>query len=49
MRKWRPSEISADDEWQVKHQIVVPESYRKEILSLSHETPLEGHLGVNKT
>jgi hypothetical protein len=26
MRKYRPPEISADDEWQVKHQIVVPKS-----------------------
>ena len=49
MRKYRPPEISADDEWQVKHQIVVPKSYRQEILSLAHETPLAGHLGVNKT
>jgi transposase InsO family protein len=49
MRKYRPPEISADDEWQVKHQIVVPKSYRQEILSLAHETPLAGHLGVSKT
>ena len=49
MRKYRPPEISADDEWQVKHQIVVPKSYRQEIVSLAHETPLAGHLGVNKT
>ena len=39
----------ADYEWQVKHQIVVPKSYRQEILSLAHETPLAGHLGISKT
>ena len=27
----------------------VPKSYRQEILSLAHETPLAGHLGVSKT
>ena len=49
MRKWRSPEIPADDEWAVNHQIVVPKIYRSEILSLAHETPLSGHLGVNKT
>ena len=47
MRKWRSSEIPADDEWAVNHQIVVPKIYRSEILSLAHETPMSGHLGVN--
>ena len=28
---------------------VVPKSYRQEILSLVHQTPLAGHLGVSKT
>ena len=32
MRKWRPSDVPADDEWAVKHQIVVPSSYRPHIL-----------------
>ena len=49
MQKWRPPEISADDEWQVKHQIVVPKSYRQEILSLAQEIPLAGHLSVTMT
>ena len=49
MRKWRPPDVPADDEWTVNHQIVVPKSYRQEILNLAHETPLSGHLGVNKT
>ena len=49
MRQWRPPDVSVSDEWAVKHQIVVPKSYRDDILSLAHETPMSGHLGVNKT
>ena len=49
MRKRRSPEIPADDELAVNHQIVVPKIYRSEILSLAHETPMSGHLGVNKT
>ena len=49
MRKWRPPDVSADDEWTVNHQIVVPRASRPEILNLAHETPMSGHLGVNKT
>ena len=48
MRKWRPPTVAADEEWQVSHQIVVPNCYRDEILSLTHESPLAGHLGTNK-
>ena len=49
MRKWRPPDVSAEDEWTVNHQIVVPRTYRPEILNLAHETPMSGHLGINKT
>ena len=49
MRKWRTFDIPADDEWAVYHQIVVPKSYRHEILSIAHESPMSGHLGINKT
>jgi hypothetical protein len=49
MRKWRPPEVSADEEWAVVYQVVVPPSYRQEILSLGHETPMASHLVVNKT
>ena len=49
MRKWRPPDVSADDEWTVNHQIVVPRAYRPESLNLAHKTPMSGHLGVNKT
>ena len=44
MRKWRPFDVPA-----VYHQIVVPKSYRHEILSIAHESPMSGHLGINKT
>ena len=49
MRKWRPFDVPTDDEWAVYHQIVVPKSYRHEILSIAHESPMSGHLGINKT
>ena len=49
MRKKRPSDVPADDEWAVYHQIVVPKSYRHEILNIAHESPMSGHLGINKT
>ena len=49
MRKWRPFDVPADDEWAVYHQIVVPKSYRHEILSIAHESRMSGHLGINKT
>ena len=49
MRKWRPPEVSTEDEWKVVYQIVLPSSYREEVLQVAHETPTAGHLGVNKT
>ena len=49
MRKWRPRDVPADEEWQVTHQIVVPRKHRGEILNLAHESPMAGHLGVNET
>ncbi|CAB3980524.1 Retrovirus-related Pol poly, partial [Paramuricea clavata] len=49
MRKWRPSTVPVNEEWLVRYQIVIPKTYRPEVLSLAHETPLSGHLGINKT
>jgi hypothetical protein len=49
MRKWRPPDVSADMECQVLYQIVVPQSHRHSIISITHEHPLGGHMGVNKT
>ena len=28
---------------------MIPSVYRKEVISVSHDSPLSGHLGVNKT
>ena len=49
MRKWRPPLRPADEDWTVVHQVVVPPTYRKEILRIAHELPVGGHLGVRKT
>jgi len=49
MRKWRPLDSPANDEWQIVHQIVVPKVYRREVISLAHDSPMAGHLGVKKT
>ena len=49
MRKWRPADAACDEEWLVLHQIVVPSSYRQNILSLAHDSPIVGHLSVDKT
>ena len=49
MRKWRPSTVTVNEEWLVRYQIVIPKTYRYKVLSLAHETPLSGHLGINKT
>ena len=49
MRKWRPTDSPPDDGWKVVNQVVIPPSYRSDILSLGHELPLAGHLGIKKT
>ena len=49
MRKYRPPNVAANEEWQVVHQIVVPRVYQNEVLSIAHDSPLSGHLGVAKT
>ena len=49
MRKWRPPDVPPVAEWAVKHQVVLPKSYRNGVLSMAYETPLAGHLGVSKT
>ena len=49
MRKRRPVDVPANEEWEIKHQIVLPRPYRNNVLSMAHETALSGHLGVNKT
>ena len=49
MRKWRPADAPANDEWQIVHQIVVPKVYQREVISIAHDSPMAGHLGVRKT
>jgi len=49
MRKWRPPAVPVVDDWKVVHHIVVPRPYQREVISLAHDTPVTGHLGVNKT
>ena len=49
MRKWRPPDVPASDEWSANHQIVISKSYRDQILSVAHDSPMSGHLGINKT
>ena len=47
MIKWRTHD--ADAEWAVYHQVVLPKSYRNEVLNIAHEKLLGGHFGVCKT
>ena len=49
MRKWQPRDVPSSEAWRVVHQVVIPQVYHREVLRLAHETPLAGHLGVNKT
>jgi len=49
MRKWRPPDAPALDELQVVNQIVLPHCCRNSVISVAHDPPLGGHLGVNKT
>ena len=49
MRKWRPPVVPASQEWSVVYQIVIPRKYCETVLSLAHDTPMAGHMGVNKT
>ena len=49
MRKWRPPEVAANEDWHVRNQVVLPPSCRPDVLKLAHEAPTAGHRGVNKT
>ena len=49
MRKYRPLEARADEAWRIINQIVLLQFYRTDLISISHDIPLAGHLGVNKT
>ena len=49
MKTWRPPHVPTEGEWAVQYQMIVPKTYRPDVLSTADETPLPGHLGVNKT
>lgn len=50
MRKWsRSLNAEQTDEWNVVHQIVVPLKFQQHVLSLDHDHPWSGHIGINKT
>ena len=49
MQKWKSSDAPANEEWQNSHQIVLPQKFQKEVLTLAHASPMAGHLGVNMT
>ena len=48
MRKWS-SPVAAGLDWGVVTQVVVPSPHRQQVLSLAHDSPWAGHLGVSKT
>ena len=47
MRRWTPSRSTGD--WGVISQVVIPMTYRQNVLSLAHSKAWSGHLGVTKT
>ena len=49
MKMWRPPDVPTEEELAVQYQIIVPKTYRPDVLSTGDETPLPDHLGVNKT
>ncbi|KAL2081327.1 hypothetical protein ACEWY4_023180 [Coilia grayii] len=49
MRKWRPADRPATEVWSIVDQVVLPPSFRPEVLRLAHETSMAGHLGIRKT
>ena len=49
MQKWRPPDVPANEEWELSHQIVLPQKFQGKILSIVHASPMGEHLGVNKT
>ena len=45
---FRPPSVPVSDKWSVIHQTVVPKVCQSEILKLSHESSMCGHLSINK-
>ena len=49
MRKWSPTECDNGKKGETVYQIVVPTIHRREVLGLTHDFPMSGHLGIHKT
>ena len=49
MRKWHNPRSPASDDWSVVHQVVLPLSFRPEVLRLAHEAPMAGHVSIRRT
>ena len=49
MKMWRPLAVPTEEVWAVQYQMIVPKTYRPDVLSTAGETPLPGQLGVNKS
>ena len=47
MRNWFPPAVG-NLGWNSVQQVVVPQSFRAQVLSLAHDT-VAGHLGIKKT
>ena len=41
--------VHTEEERAVQYQMIVPKIYRPDVLRAADETPLPGHMGVNKT
>lgn len=48
-RKWRPPQRPAGEDWASYEQVVLPQFYRLEVMSLANDSVLGGHMGVQKT
>lgn len=48
MRRWTRGG-SEEMDWSETYQVVVPTSHRFQVLSLAHDHPWSGHLGITKT
>lgn len=48
VRHWSGNDLDGGA-WNVTYQVVVPTAYRSQVLSLAHDNPWAGHLGITKT
>ena len=49
MKMWRPPDVPTENGGVVQYQMIVPKTYRPDVLSTADETPLPCQLNVNKT